>query len=46
MTVDENKVIREAAALGGESINFFATRALLAAAKARIAEHINHQEAE
>lgn len=36
MTTEENALVREAADLDGFSINLFATRALVAAAKARI----------
>jgi uncharacterized protein (DUF1778 family) len=37
LTVAENKLLREAAELEGMSINFWATRALVAAAKKAIA---------
>ena len=40
LTVAENKLVRSAAELDGFSINFFATRALVAAAKARIQQDI------
>jgi uncharacterized protein (DUF1778 family) len=38
VSVADNKFIREAAALDGFSINFWAVRALVTAAKARIAK--------
>jgi uncharacterized protein (DUF1778 family) len=37
--VEENRMIREAADLEGMSINFWAVRVLLAAAKSRIAKN-------
>jgi uncharacterized protein (DUF1778 family) len=38
LTVADNKLLREAAALDGCSINFWAVRALVAASKVRIAK--------
>jgi len=38
LTVAENKLVREAADLDGASINFWATRALVTAAKAQLAK--------
>lgn len=44
LSVDHNKLIREAAALDGYSITLFATQTLVKAAKARLAKE--KQEAE
>jgi hypothetical protein len=43
LTVDENKLVRQAADLEGFSINLWATRTLVAAAKKQIAAAANNQ---
>jgi uncharacterized protein (DUF1778 family) len=46
LTTDENKLVREASGLEGMSINFWAVRALVTAAKAGIAKEKRNSTSE